>query len=105
MDKRFLIIFMAPHGHNYPAGCCQLVTFCWVMIMEIKRIRDLREDNDKTQQEVADMLNMHRSVYRRYESGERETPAWVVVKLAGYYKVSTDYLLELTDIKTPYSKK
>ena len=60
-------------------------------------MRDLREDNDRTQQEVADMLNMHRSVYRRYESGERETPAWVVVKLAGYYRVTTDYLLGLTD--------
>lgn len=73
--------------------------------MEIKRIRDLREDSDKTQQEVADMLNMHRSVYRRYENGERETPAWVVVKLADYYHVSTDYLLERTDIRTPYPKK
>ena len=42
--------------------------------MEIKRMRDLREDHDKTQQEIAELLNMHRSVYRRYESGERETP-------------------------------
>ena len=49
-------------------------------------MRDLRDDHDKTQQEIADVLNMHRSVYRRYESGERETPAWVVVKLAEYYK-------------------
>lgn len=51
------------------------------------------------------MLNMHRSVYRRYENGERETPAWVVVKLADYYHVSTDYLLERTDVRTPYPKK
>lgn len=65
--------------------------------MEIKRIRDMREDHDKSQQEIADYLNMHRSVYRRYESGERETPAWVIVKLAEYYRVSTDYLLGLTD--------
>lgn len=65
--------------------------------MEIKRIKDLREDHDKTQQEVASALNMHRSVYRRYESGERETPSWVVVKLAQYYEVTTDYLLGLTD--------
>ena len=50
--------------------------------MEIRRIRDLRDDHDKTQQEIADLLNMHRSVYRRYESGEREAPAWVVVKPA-----------------------
>ena len=69
--------------------------------MEIKRLRDLREDHDKTQQQVADVLNMHRSVYRRYEGGERETPAWVVVKLADYYKVSTEYLLGRTDDPTP----
>jgi transcriptional regulator with XRE-family HTH domain len=69
--------------------------------MEIKRMRDLREDADRSQQEVADVLNMHRSVYRRYESGERETPAWVVVKLADYYKVSTDYLLGRTDDPAP----
>ena len=65
--------------------------------MDTKRLRDLREDNDKTQQQIADMLNMHRSVYRRYESGERETPSWVIVKLAQYYRVSTDYLLGLKD--------
>lgn len=71
-----------------------------VIYVEMKRIRDLREDHDKTQQEIADVLNMHRSVYRRYESGERETPVWVIVKLAKYYHVSTDYLLGLTDDPT-----
>ena len=70
--------------------------------MEIRRIRDLRDDHDKTQQEIADILNMHRSVYRRYESGERDAPAWVVVKLADYYGVSTDYLLGRTDNPAPY---
>ena len=80
--------------------CCRLVTFFWVINMEIFRLRDLREDNDRTQQEVAEYLNMHRSVYRRYESGERETPAWVVVKLTEYYQVSSDYLLGLTDDPT-----
>lgn len=74
-----------------------MVTLSRVIRMEIKRIRDMREDHDKSQQEIADYLNMHRSVYRRYESGERETPAWVIVKLAEYYRVSTDYLLGLTD--------
>ena len=74
-----------------------MVAYFRVMIMEIKRIRDLREDNDKTQQQIAEVLNMHRSVYRRYENGERETPAWVIVKLAEYYHVSTDYLLGLSD--------
>lgn len=61
--------------------------------MLIPRLRDLREDSDKTQQEIADYLNMHRSVYRRYETGERELPLWALVKLADYYQTSTDYIL------------
>lgn len=63
----------------------------------IQRIRDLREDSDKTQQEIADHLNMHRSVYRRYETGERELPVWALEKLADYYHTSTDYILGRTD--------
>ncbi len=61
--------------------------------MYFQRIRDLREDADKTQQEVADLLNMQRGVYRRYELGEREIPVWAVIRLAQLYHVSTDYLL------------
>jgi transcriptional regulator with XRE-family HTH domain len=53
----------------------------------------MREDADLTQQDIADYLNMHRSVYRRYESGERELPVWALNKLADYYHTSTDYIL------------
>ena len=67
--------------------------------MVFRRIRDLREDSDKTQIEIADYLNMHRSVYRRYETGEREIPVWAVIKLAQLYHVTTDYLLGLSDKK------
>ena len=81
-----------------------LVAFYWVIHMEIKRLYDLREDADQSQQAIADYLNMPRSVYRRYENGERETPAWVVDKLADYYHVSTDYLLGRTDEPTPPPK-
>ena len=59
-----------------------------------RRIRDLREDNDKTQKEISNMLNMQLTVYQRYERGEREVPLWVAIKLADYYKVSLDYLAE-----------
>ncbi len=69
--------------------------------MYFHRIRDLREDGDKTQQEIADYLNMHRSVYRRYELGGREIPVWAVIKLAEYYRTSTDYLLGRTDDPAP----
>ncbi len=67
--------------------------------MYFQRIRDLREDADQTQQAVADMLNMQRGVYRRYELGEREIPVWAVIQLAQHYGVSTDYLLGLSEQK------
>lgn len=67
--------------------------------MVFRRIRDLREDSYKTQIEIADYLNMQRSVYRRYETGEREIPVWAVIKLAQLYHVTTDYLLGLSDKK------
>lgn len=72
--------------------------------MKFQRMRDLREDHDMTQQAVAEYLNMQRSVYRRYESGERETPAWVIVALADLYQVSADELLGRVG-KTPYKAK
>ena len=50
-----------------------------------------------TQQQVADMLHMQRSVYRRYELGEREIPVWALMQLAEYYGVTTDYLLGMGD--------
>ena len=65
----------------------------------VKIMRDLREDHDKTQQEIADYLNMHRSVYRRYESGEREIPVWALEKLADLYHTSIDYIVGRTDIR------
>ena len=69
------------------------------MAMYFRRIRDLREDADMTQVEIAEYLHMQRSVYRRYESGEREIPVWAVIKLAKLYDVSTDYLLGLSEEK------
>ncbi len=59
-----------------------------------KRVRDLREDNDKTQKQIAEYLNMQLTVYQRYERGERELPLWAAIKLAQYYKVTLDYLVE-----------
>ena len=63
--------------------------------MYYRRIRDLREDNDKTQQQIADYLHCQRTVYRRYESGLREIPVSMVTELCKLYKVSADYILEL----------
>ena len=65
--------------------------------MKFRRIRDLREDSDYTQQQIADQLFLTRSVYRRYELGDREIPVWALIKLADYYQTSTDYILGRTD--------
>ncbi|MBQ8747391.1 MAG: helix-turn-helix transcriptional regulator [Clostridia bacterium] len=62
-----------------------------------KRVRDLREDHDKTQKEIAAILNMQITVYQRYERGERELPLWAAIKLADYYHVTLDYLVGRTD--------
>lgn len=69
--------------------------------MHFPRLEDLRVDHDKTQIQVAKHLNMGRNVYWRYEKGIREIPTWAVLKLADYYRVSTDYLLGRTDDPTP----
>ena len=69
--------------------------------MPFQPLEDLRDDHDKTQIEIAAFLNMNRNVYWRYEKGVREIPAWAILKLADYYKVSTDYLLGRTDDPTP----
>ena len=69
------------------------------MTMYFKRLGDLRQDHDLTQQAVADLLNCQREVYRRYEKGIREIPVSYAIILAKYYNVSLDYLLELTDEK------
>ena len=69
------------------------------------RIRDLREDNDLKQQEIANYLLCDQSLYSKYERGERELPLSYAVKLADFYGVSVDYLLCRTKIKNPYPEK
>lgn len=59
----------------------------------IKIMRDLREDNDKTQQEIADILGTSQTMYARYERGANELPIHHLLKLCDYYGVSADYFL------------
>ena len=63
----------------------------------IKRIRDLREDHDKTQQEIADVLGTSQTMYARYERGANEIPIRHLLALCNYYGVSADYILGLKD--------
>lgn len=67
------------------------------MVACYKRIRELREDNDMTQQQVADYLSMKQPQYNRYERGFRDIPTDVLIALADLYKTSTDYILERVD--------
>lgn len=68
----------------------------------IKRIRDLREDNDKTQTEIAEHLGISQTMYARYERGANELPIRHLIKLADFYGVSTDYILGRTDNQKLY---
>ena len=70
--------------------------------MFFQTFSDLTTDSDKTQQEIADLLECKREVYRRYEKGIHEIPVWALIKLAQYYNTSTDYILGLTDEIKPY---
>ena len=63
------------------------------------RIRDLREDRDLTQKQMAKILNCSQQVYSNYELGQRDIPTDILIKMALYYKVSIDYILGISDYK------
>ena len=62
-----------------------------------RRIRDLREDMDLTQDQLVEILKMHKTTYTNYEQGKREPPFELIIKLAKFYNVSTDYILGVKD--------
>lgn len=66
------------------------------------RIKDLREDRDITQKEIADYLHIKQNTYSQYENGKRQLPIEFLIALAKYYNTSTDYILGLTDEFEPY---
>lgn len=70
--------------------------------MAYDRIRELREDHDLRQVDIAHILNMSQTGYSKYECGRNDIPSSVLIALAKYYHVSTDYLLGLTDNPKPY---
>ena len=72
--------------------------------MAYDRIRELREDHDLRQVDIARVLQMSQTGYSKYETGENDVPTAVLIALARYYNVSVDYILNLTDISAPYSK-
>jgi transcriptional regulator with XRE-family HTH domain len=68
--------------------------------MNTYRLKELRKENNKTQKEVAQYLNIEQNTYSQYENGQRQLPIEVLIKLTNYYDVSADYILNLTDIET-----
>ncbi len=70
--------------------------------MYYPRLKDLREDKDLAQKEVAALLGIDQRVYSNYETGKREIPTRHLIVLAKYYKTSTDYILGLTNNHKPY---
>lgn len=69
------------------------------------RIRDLREDKDLTQTQIAKHLGMSQTGYSKYETGENDIPTAILIKLAEFHNTSIDYLLGQTSIRKPYPKK
>lgn len=70
--------------------------------MRYERLKNMREDRDLKQNQLAAYLSCTQGAYSHYENGTRGLPAEVLERLAAYYSCSTDYLLGLTDIKDPY---
>ena len=66
------------------------------------RIRDLREDRDLTQKQIAELLHIKQNTYSQYENGHRQIPVDILIKLAQFYNTSVDYLLGRTNEKRPY---
>ena len=70
--------------------------------MKYKRLKDLREDHDITQTELSRIIHCSQRVYSNYERGDLDIPTDILIKLANFHHVSTDYLLGLTKRKEPY---
>ena len=71
--------------------------------MYYRRLKDLREDHDLTQDRLVEILGMHKTTYTNYEQGKREIPFWLVIRLAKLYNVSSDFIAELSDDPHPLS--
>lgn len=69
------------------------------------RLKELREDNDLRQIDIAKKLNVLQNTYSQYENGQRQIPINLLISLSEFYKTSVDYILELTDEKKPYKRR
>ena len=84
---------------------CRTVGYGHEVMPVYPRIRDLREDSERKQREIAELLGMSQTGYSKYETGENDIPVGILIKLADLYQTSTDYLLGRTDQREPYPPK
>lgn len=75
------------------------------MVIAMERLRDMREDKDLYQADIAKILNVSQQTYSRYENDDISIDKDSLIKLALFYNTSVDYLLELTDERRPYPRK
>ena len=73
-------------------------------MVKLNRLKELRQYNCRTQKEVAEILNIQQNTYSQYENGQRQIPIDFLIKLANFYQVSVDYILNITNIDIPYPK-
>lgn len=76
----------------------------WASDIYMNRLRELREDRDLYQKDIAKILNMSQTGYSQYETETNDIPTDILKRLAKYYNVSIDYLLYMTDERNPYPK-
>ena len=69
------------------------------------RLKDMREDRDITQKEIASYLHIGQNTYSQYENGKRQLPIELLIRLSEFFGTSTDYILGLTEIEKPYPRK
>lgn len=84
--------------------CCFYIIVLGSENMYIKRLKDLREDNDFSQNNISQILNIKQQTYSYYENGKRTIPYELIIKLAETYNTSIDYILGLTNMKEPYPR-
>lgn len=76
-----------------------------MILVIIMRLKNLREDNDFTQEYIAKILNCKQNTYQQYESEKRQIPLDSLIRLSFFYNTSVDYILEITDELKPYKRK
>lgn len=84
--------------------CSEVFFYYEVIIVIYKRIRDMREDRDLTQEYIGKLLHVNQRTYSNYENGKRSISPEALSVLADFYETSVDYLMGRTDVKKPYAK-